>query len=202
MEGCLFCGISQGQIPSFKVYEDDQFYASLDINPANPGHLIVFPKAHYKTVMEMSEPEYYKLFSVVRALSLTLFEYGALGVNLLYAMGEAAGQRSPHLIVHIIPRYKEDQVNLIWQPQKYTQEQFTQIQQKIIEKIHGVQQPQPQQPQQIPQPQPSRLLQPPSPQQPLFQPNQVPSQEQIIPTQEPEEQEKIYELKRKSAGYW
>lgn len=163
MEGCIFCAIVEGKTPSFKVFENKQFLVTLDINPATNGHLIIIPKAHYKNVIEMPEPEYQQLFSIARALMVVLVDYGAHGVNLLYSLGEAAGQRSPHLILHLIPRYLNDKVHLVWEPKKLSEADFKAIQSAIIEKIKN----------QMSQTQEA-------PQQPVQQQTQQPKKEEVI----------------------
>ena len=137
MEQCLFCNIIGGRIPSYKVYEDDSFFAILDINPSNSGHTVLMPKKHIASIMEMSEQEMQAFWNVARRLALSLLEFGAEGVNFLYSLGEAAGQRSPHMILHIIPRQKGDSVRFAWEPKKFSEEEFKEHQQKlsaIIEK--------------------------------------------------------------------
>lgn len=136
MDQCIFCGIVSGKVPCYKIYEDNEFIAILDINPANPGHLILFPKGHIASIMEMSEQTYSKFFLIARALSFKLLEYGAEGINFLYSMGETAGQRTPHMIIHIIPRYKGDKVRLIWEPKKFSDEEFKAQQQRILSLIY------------------------------------------------------------------
>lgn len=163
MEGCIFCAIVEGKMPSFKVFENPQFLVTLDINPATKGHLIMIPKTHYKHVIEMPEPEYQQLFSLTRALMIVLIDYGAKGVNLLYSLGETAGQRSPHMILHLIPRYENDKVHLVWEPQKLSEADFKAIQSAIAAKINAQisgetqQQPQPQQ-ERLPPPPPPPLV--------------------------------------------
>ncbi len=176
MEQCLFCNIIAGKIPSYKVYEDNSFVAILDINPANPGHLVLLPKAHMSSLMEMSEQDMFKFFTIARALSLSLLEFGAEGVNFLYAMGETAGQRSPHMLMHIIPRYKNDKVKFVWEPKKFSEEEFKTQQQKISSLIYKGAQPQ----QQTSTPQPQ-------------QPTQAPQEKQ---------EKKIYTLEPRQGGYW
>jgi histidine triad (HIT) family protein len=152
MEGCVFCGIAEGKIPSYKVFENSQFMVTLDINPATNGHLILIPKMHYQTIIEMPEPEYQQFFSIARCLIMVLVDYGAKGVNFLYSFGEAAGQRSLHLILHIIPRYDDDKVHLIWEPKKLSEGEFKSIQSAVMAKINS-QMSQMQAPMQAPRPQ-------------------------------------------------
>ncbi len=149
---CLFCAIIGDKIPSYKVYEDNQFVAILDINPSNPGHLMLIPKQHVVSIMELSDTDMAKFFLVARGLSLALLEFGAKGINFLYGMGEAAGQRTPHAFMHIMPRYENDKVSLVWEPKKFSEEDFKNQQQRIAQIIYSqkkqIQQPQTQQYQQ------------------------------------------------------
>ncbi len=160
---CLFCAIVGDKIPSYKVYEDNQFVAILDINPSNPGHLMLIPKQHVVSIMELSDTDMAKFFLVARGLSLALLEYGAKGINFLYGMGEAAGQRTPHAFMHIIPRYENDKVSLVWEPKKFSEDDFKNQQQKILQIINNqkqqIQQYQQQQPQQYQQHQPHQSQQ-------------------------------------------
>lgn len=106
---CLFCKIVSGEVPSYKVYEDDIAYAFLDIYPTSEGHTIVLPKKHSMRFTEMSEAEVSSLFAsvskVARAVEKALDVPGSnIGLN----NGEVAGQCVPHVHVHIIPRRVND----------------------------------------------------------------------------------------------
>lgn len=67
MENCIFCKIIKGEIPSYKVYEDENFFAFLDIHPQSPGHVQVIPKAHVRWVWDVSNTGEY--FEVVRKIA-------------------------------------------------------------------------------------------------------------------------------------
>jgi histidine triad (HIT) family protein len=172
MEGCVFCAIAAGKIPSYRVYEDEKFMAFLDIYPANKGHLVIAPKGHFKTIMEMPEQEYSHFFMIARALCLALFEYGAQGVNILHSIGEAAGQRVPHVITHLVPRYTGDKVHLVWDPQKMDENQLKQVQQELMSKIR---------------PEAIRTAAP---------------QPQVIIEEPKPEKKQVYELPPRTGGYW
>ena len=131
MENCIFCALASGKIPSLKIYEDDEFFSCLDINPATPGHIILFPKRHYKTFMEMKDDEMKDLPFIVRGLTLALLEFGAEGVDVFYPIGSAAGQKSPHMVIHLIPRYKDDGLKFEWEPRKISKEDMLEIQKKV-----------------------------------------------------------------------
>ena len=114
-ENCIFCKILAGEIPSTAVYEDDDFKAILDVNPAARGHVIILPKNHAANIYEVPDEDASKIM-VVAKKSATAIEkaYHCDGVNILQNNGEAAGQTVFHLHVHVIPRFKGDTVNIGW----------------------------------------------------------------------------------------
>jgi histidine triad (HIT) family protein len=103
---CLFCRIAKGEIPSKKVYENANTFAFLDINPRNPGHVLVIPKRHYETVMDMPENELAEVAKIVKKMSVAA-KAGtkADGISVLQSNGRAAGQVVAHLHFHVIPRF-------------------------------------------------------------------------------------------------
>jgi len=136
---CIFCRIISGEIPAKKVYEDSNVLAVLDINPANPGHILVVPKKHYQILPQMPDEESAYLLNICKKLSSVLFEaLGAHGTNILQRNGPAAGQEVPHVHVHVIPRFEEDKVGLLWKPVKLEEAMFNEIQKKISEKAKGI----------------------------------------------------------------
>ncbi|HLD15515.1 MAG TPA: HIT domain-containing protein [Candidatus Nanoarchaeia archaeon] len=116
---CPFCSIVSGKIPAKKIHEDDTVIAALDIRPANPGHLIVFPKKHYSLTAQMPDNEASHLFKIANKLAGKVFDVvKAEGTNIFVANGFVAGQTSPHVLVHVIPRFKDDNVIFQWEPKK------------------------------------------------------------------------------------
>lgn len=107
---CVFCAIAAGEIPSFKVYEDELVLAYLDINPFSRGHTLVIPKEHSTGLLDTSDETLSALVSRVKKVAAHLKD--ALpcdGFNILQNNGEAAGQTVMHIHFHIVPRYgKED----------------------------------------------------------------------------------------------
>ncbi len=119
MEDCIFCKIITGEIPSFKVYEDEYTLAFLDINPVNPGHTLVVPKKHLVNIEEADEETLCQLMKTVKKVGLSLKDnLGAAGYNLGVNNGPVAGQLVPHLHVHVIPRIANDGLEP-WPPKKY-----------------------------------------------------------------------------------
>lgn len=132
---CPFCMIAAGKIPAKEVYEDSMVKAVLDINPANKGHVIVFPKQHYQFSSMMPDNEAARLFQVANKLSKVVFEVTkAQGTNIFVANGQAAGQNAPHVLVHVIPRFDNDKIGLAWQPKKIEEKDMAEMFSKIKEK--------------------------------------------------------------------
>lgn len=108
---CIFCHIVAGKVASKKIYEDEHVLAILDIHPANPGHLLLIPKKHYAIMPQMPADIVGHMGKVSKALSkMLLRSLQCQGTNILTANGVAAGQKAPHVIVHIIPRNPDDHV--------------------------------------------------------------------------------------------
>ena len=111
-KNCIFCHIISGKVQSKKIFEDDDTLAILDINPANPGHILLLPREHYTIMPQMTDNDIGHLFMVAKALShASLKALKAEGSNIFVANGIAAGQKAPHLIVHIVPRKSNDGIS-------------------------------------------------------------------------------------------
>ena len=114
-DNCIFCKILAGEIPSTAVYEDDDFKAILDVNPAARGHVIILPKNHAANIYELPDEDASKIMIVAKKIATAIEKaYHCDGVNILQNNGEAAGQTVFHLHVHVIPRFKGDTVNIGW----------------------------------------------------------------------------------------
>jgi histidine triad (HIT) family protein len=114
---CIFCKIVAGQIPCFKLLEDQDTIAFMDINPVNPGHALAVAKGHWPTVDVIpSEVLAAVARSAQRVAKAVMKELKPVGVNLLQANGAGAGQSVPHLHIHIMPRRPGDDVELNWEP--------------------------------------------------------------------------------------
>ena len=106
---CIFCKIINGEIPCYKVYEDEIVLAFLDISQASKGHTLVVPKKHYANMLECDEEVLAHLYKVANRLgNLITNRLGALGMNILTNVNEVAGQTVKHFHVHLLPRYNEE----------------------------------------------------------------------------------------------
>lgn len=117
MEDCIFCRIIRGEIPSYKVYEDDSVMAFLDIRPISEGHTLVIPKKHFIDLFEIDEETFGKVSSAAKKIANKMKDVlGVDGVNLCHASGAAAEQSVFHFHMHVIPRRKDDGMRLTSAP--------------------------------------------------------------------------------------
>ena len=106
---CIFCAIAEGEIPSFKVYEDELVLAYLDINPFAKGHTLVIPKRHAAGLLDADDEMLAALVVRVKKVAAHIKDtLGCDGFNILQNNGEAAGQTVKHIHFHIVPRWNGD----------------------------------------------------------------------------------------------
>jgi histidine triad (HIT) family protein len=113
-ESCIFCRIIRGEIPSYKIYEDERTLAFLDINPSAPGHTLIIPKAHVTHLEDLSEEDAQALFNTLHRLvggiqAAMEAPSSTIGIN----NGPESGQEVPHVHIHVIPRTRGDQGRII-----------------------------------------------------------------------------------------
>lgn len=125
---CPFCLIAEGKIPTNMVYDDGRFFGILDINPANPGHILFFPRFHYASLTEMGDEAVSQFFLIAKKLCDVLVKtFKAPGFNILVANGRVAGQSLPHVAIHLIPRYDNDNVSFAWKPKPISEDDMKKI---------------------------------------------------------------------------
>jgi histidine triad (HIT) family protein len=117
MADCLFCRIVAGELPSARVHEDDRVIAIMDIFPATRGHALVIPRAHAGDIRDVAGDDLAAAARVAQRLAGRAYErLGADGVTVMQSNGAAAWQTVFHYHVHVIPRYKDDPLELPWTP--------------------------------------------------------------------------------------
>lgn len=102
MTDCIFCRIANGELPSYKVYEDDEFMAFLDIRPLNKGHTLVIPKKHERWVWDVENPGRY--FEVVTHVANAIRK----AFNPERVMSAVLGEQVNHAHIWLIPKYPDD----------------------------------------------------------------------------------------------
>ena len=131
MEDCIFCKIIKGELPSFKVYEDNGTFAFLTIEPVNKGHTLVVTKNHYRTFIETPDNVVCDLMAVAKKIGASLKEnLGAEGINFSINNDKTAGQEVPHTHIHVIPRFETDE-HIMWPHTKYEDGEGDEVAKKI-----------------------------------------------------------------------
>ena len=116
MDNCIFCSIIKGDIPSFKIYEDNDFLAFLDIAPGTKGHTLIIPKEHAATLEDLSDDKASKILILAKKIVKAMKEvHDFTNYNIIQNNGKIAGQTVDHYHMHIIPRYSIEEVGL-WTP--------------------------------------------------------------------------------------
>ena len=106
---CIFCKIINGEIPCYKVYEDDKVLAFLDISQASKGHTLIVPKIHYANMLECDEETVAYIYKIANKLGNQIVNsLGAKGMNILTNVNEVAGQTVKHFHIHLLPRYNDE----------------------------------------------------------------------------------------------
>jgi histidine triad (HIT) family protein len=110
-DGCLFCNIIEGEIPSHKVYEDENVMAFLDANPVSKGHTLVVPKKHVENI-HGSEGMSYMWDAIVNVSNAVKAAFNPGGINIDQNNGAVADQEIFHLHFHVIPRYDGSEIDM------------------------------------------------------------------------------------------
>ncbi|MCQ2815000.1 MAG: HIT family protein [Bacilli bacterium] len=106
----VFCKIVDGEIPCYKLYEDEDVLAFLDISQVTKGHALVICKKHYPNFLATPQETMHKVMDVAQRIGQVQIKMlGAKGVNILSNCYEAAGQTVNHFHVHVIPRYEKQE---------------------------------------------------------------------------------------------
>ena len=127
MNDCIFCKIVKGDIPSAKIYEDEEFFVFLDINPVSKGHSLVIPKNHFNSMDVTPEEVISKIFSLAKIMMVKIQK----NLPCDFVQLDIEGIQVPHFHIHLIPRYKNNTV-VDWKHEKYSS---SEEEQEYINKI-------------------------------------------------------------------
>lgn len=131
-EDCIFCKLSNGDIPTNALYEDGIVKVIFDLNPASKGHVLVIPKNHFDDIYAMDEATAAHVFQVAVKVAKAMKEALCCdGLNIVQNNGEIAGQTVFHFHMHIIPRYQGDTVHIKWIPGKADEKEIAELKEKI-----------------------------------------------------------------------
>ena len=127
----IFSRIVAGEIPSYKIAEDENYYAFLDINPVAPGHTLVIPKHEVDYIFDLDDEEYAGLMAFAKRVATAIKEAipcVKVGVTVL-------GLEVPHAHVHLVPLQKESDMNFFRQKLTLPADEMQEICKKINEKF-------------------------------------------------------------------
>lgn len=133
---CAFCKIIRGESPSHKLYENEHAIAILDINPIHFGHVLVIPKSHSETYVDVPRAELADLALATMVVSRAIVD--ALrppGFNIFSNNGRAAGQSVFHFHFHVTPRYEDDNIQFILTLKKYSGQEMSDYAERIRRSI-------------------------------------------------------------------
>ena len=117
MDDCIFCRIVAGELPAYKVAEDDQTLAFLDIQPAGQGHTLIIPKQHSENLFDTLPEDLAAVATMCQQVAQRIEQVLTPdGINVLQNNRPAAGQVVMHYHVHILPRWNDDRIMRHWRP--------------------------------------------------------------------------------------
>lgn len=128
MDECIFCKIVEGKIKSWKVFEDENILAFLDVYPANKYHTLVISKKHYENVFDMPEKELVEIMKAIKILvNLYKEKLGIKNIQILNSSGIEAQQTVPHCHFHIVPRKSGDGQDIHFSTHPEWKEEYDQM---------------------------------------------------------------------------
>jgi len=134
LEDCIFCKIVRGEIPSWKVYEDEHAYAFLDINPVSAYHTLVIPKKHFVDSFDIPAEEFAHLMETLKKIvDLYHEKLGLENMQIVNSSGAEAQQDVFHIHYHIVPRSAGDGNNIQWKTHPELRDQFGAMLQKLAD---------------------------------------------------------------------
>ncbi len=138
--GCAFCKMIRREMPSHPVYEDDVSFAFLDHRPLFPGHILLAPKVHYQTIIDLPGAMIAPLFGNAQLLARAV-EEGMGAEGSFISINNRVSQSVPHLHIHIVPRRKGDGLKgFFWPRHAYqNEEEMIRVQQTLQTTIAKIQ---------------------------------------------------------------
>ena len=131
-EDCIFCKIAKGEVPCYKIWEDEEFLCFLDIAQVSKGHVLVIPKKHCENVSDCDDEILGKLNVVCKKMGILLKKnLGATGFNIVNASGKDAQQSVFHLHYHVVARYPKDGIDMWFHGKGELKDKLEEIAKKI-----------------------------------------------------------------------
>ncbi|TCK93122.1 histidine triad (HIT) family protein [Natranaerovirga hydrolytica] len=131
-KNCIFCNIISGDMKSATVFENSEFKVIMDRFPASKGHTLIMPKEHVENIFDIETDVASRLFALATQISKILKQtLNCEGMNVLQNNGSIAGQTVDHFHLHLMPRYKDDKININWENLQVTEEDLEEVAKEI-----------------------------------------------------------------------
>jgi histidine triad (HIT) family protein len=131
MQDCLFCKIVNKEIKASVVFENDSIVAFLDINPVNPGHVLIVPREHSLDYVSTSDEILCEIAVVAKRVGEAIIQsLWAGGFNIGVNNGRLSGQLVDHMHLHVIPRFENDGYQL-WHGKPYKEGEMEGVAKKL-----------------------------------------------------------------------
>lgn len=133
-DDCIFCKLANGIIPTNSIYEDDEFKVILDLGPATKGHALILPKEHSNDIYDLPEETAAHVMVLAKKLAIKMTDkLNCDGFNIVQNNKETAGQTVMHYHLHLIPRYKDDNQRILWNPTSPSEEEIASVKELLSE---------------------------------------------------------------------
>ena len=137
MTDCTFCQLVQKKVNA--LFEDDKLFVMASPEPVAPGHILILPKVHSPIFEAVPDFIVGDMFKVANKVGSVVFEsVGAQGTNLLIQNGPAAGQKHNHAMLHVIPRFENDNLPVGWTPKPAAEEELSDLESRIKDETKNV----------------------------------------------------------------
>lgn len=120
MKNCIFCKIINKELPTRTIYEDEDIQVIMNTNPITDGHLLILPKKHYENIFDIKEEIIAHSIKVLREKLYPLIKEKLNCEGLTICENNFLGQEIKHFHIHVIPRYKDDNVDFSYNKDKIT----------------------------------------------------------------------------------
>jgi len=137
MDACVFCSIVAGRAPAHRLLEDEHTMSFLNIAPATLGHALVVPRRHAEGLWDLEDEEHAQVARAAgRVARLLRDALNPAGMNLMHATGTAAWQSVFHFHVHVVPRYRADELQLMWRATPADDAELAALRTRVLARPH------------------------------------------------------------------
>lgn len=137
MSECVFCSLMQKK--ANLLFEDEKVFVMLSPEPVVAGHMIVLPKVHSPILETVPDFIVAELFKTANKAGIAVFEgLGAHGTNVIVQNGPSAGQKHNHVMVHVLPRFENDNLQIGWNPKPASEEELSGLENSIKDETKNV----------------------------------------------------------------